>query len=204
MREPKQVNFLQLSYKSVEVLRQIENCVQLGRVLVITNCNGINPFLYPLLRKEVKNQGSKNFIQLGEKTLDYNLDFRLILLTESKTKLSPQEKSVVCLVNFTLTQNSLQQKLISILLKHKNPELEKTIKLKFEEEENSTFNLEKLETNLLLSLSTVDSDILENKDLLKTLAKTRNSADKISEVLCEINTANIGLEKEEGWVQGIG
>jgi len=131
MREPKQVNFLQLSYKSVEVLRQIENCVQLGRVLVITNCNGINPFLYPLLRKEVKYQGSKNVIQLGEKTLDYNPDFRLILLTESKTKLSPQEKSVVCLVNFTLTQNSLQQKLISILLKHKNPELEKTITLLF-------------------------------------------------------------------------
>lgn len=78
------VNFQHLNYKSwvskdasqpLEVVSaaddrfssRVELSVRFGKTLLLTECDGVEPMLYPLVRKDLVHQGPRYVVQVGDK-----------------------------------------------------------------------------------------------------------------------------------------
>ena len=56
----------------------LELAVRFGKTLIIQEVDGVEPILYPVLRKDFTSQGPRFVVQIGEKGVDYNENFRLV------------------------------------------------------------------------------------------------------------------------------
>lgn len=89
-------------------------------------------------------------VQIGDKTIDYNEEFRLFLATRNPApEIPPDAASVITEVNFTTTRAGLSGQLLAQTIQHEKPQLEvrKTELLK--QEEDLKIQLAKLEDSLL-------------------------------------------------------
>ena len=94
--------------------------------------------------------GPRYVVQIGDKTIDYNEEFRLFLATRNPApEIPPDAASVITEVNFTTTRAGLSGQLLAQTIQHEKPELEvrKTELLKTEED--LKIQLAKLEDSLL-------------------------------------------------------
>ena len=65
----------------------LELAVRFGKTLIIQEVDGVEPILYPVLRKDFTSQGPRFVVQIGEKGVDYNENFRLVMDIGFKKKL---------------------------------------------------------------------------------------------------------------------
>ena len=61
-------------------MTSLELAVRFGKTLIIQEVDGVEPILYPVLRKDFTSQGPRFVVQIGEKGVDYNENFRLIFI----------------------------------------------------------------------------------------------------------------------------
>ncbi|KAF0030538.1 hypothetical protein F2P81_017269 [Scophthalmus maximus] len=91
-----QINALKL--RDSNFMTSLELAVRFGKTLIIQEMDGVEPVLYPLLRRDLIAQ-----------VIDYNEDFRLFLATRNPTPFIPPDAvSVVTEVNFTTTRAGLR------------------------------------------------------------------------------------------------
>ena len=62
---------------------QVELSVRFGKTLLILEVDGVEPMLYPLCRKDLRHQGPRYVVSVGDKIVDYNEGFRLYLITRN-------------------------------------------------------------------------------------------------------------------------
>ncbi|ESO93665.1 hypothetical protein LOTGIDRAFT_209197 [Lottia gigantea] len=175
----------------------LELAVRFGKTLIIQEIDQIEPVLYPLLRGDLTAQGPRFVVQIGEKTIDYNEEFRLFLTTRNPSpEIPPDAASVITEVNFTTTRAGLTGQLLAVTIQHEKPELEvkKTDLLK--QEEDLKIKLAKLEDSLLEELANAKGNILENKELLDSLNMTKASSITISDSLTESVRLQSSLDQE--------
>lgn len=117
-----------LKDKKVEVINQqdsnfttqLELAVRFGKTLIVQEVDGVEPVLYPILRKDLVSQGPRHVVQIGEKILDYNPDFRIYLTTRNPApELLPDMEAIVNEVNFTTTRAGLTGQVRNSLFSHK-------------------------------------------------------------------------------------
>jgi dynein heavy chain 2, cytosolic len=105
-----------LKEKKVEIINQqdknfstqLELAVRFGKTLIVQEVDSVEPVLYPLLRKDLASQGPRHVVQIGEKIIDYNPDFRIYLTTRNPSaELLPDMEAIVNEVNFTTTRAGL-------------------------------------------------------------------------------------------------
>lgn len=91
-------------YSSVETLTaqderftsQLELAIRFGKMLVVEEVETVEPLLYPLLRRDFVSQGMRKTIQMGEKSVEYNENFMLFLVTRnSSPKVDPGAASLI-------------------------------------------------------------------------------------------------------------
>ncbi|PIO26472.1 hypothetical protein AB205_0144010, partial [Aquarana catesbeiana] len=175
----------------------LELAVRFGKTLIIQEMDGVEPVLYPLLRKDLIAQGPRYVVQIGEKTIDYNEDFRLFLATRNPTPfIPPDASSVVTEVNFTTTRAGLRGQLLALTIQHEKPDLEEQKTKLLQQEEDKKIQLAKLEGSLLETLATSQGNILENKELINSLNQTKASSALIQESLSESNRLQVSLDQE--------
>ena len=76
--------------------------------LIVHEMDGIDPILMTLLRRDFVSHGSGDTIQIGDKFVDYNQDFKLFMTTRNPSPaLPPDSAAVVTIVNFTTTRAGL-------------------------------------------------------------------------------------------------
>ncbi|XP_033632471.1 cytoplasmic dynein 2 heavy chain 1-like isoform X2 [Asterias rubens] len=175
----------------------LELAVRFGKTLIIQEMDGIEPILYPLLRADLVSQGPRFVIQIGDKVIDYNEDFRLFMTTRNPNpEIPPDAASIISEVNFTTTRAGLTGQLLANTIQHEKPELEvrKTELLK--QEEDLKIQLAELEQSLLETLAKSEGNILENKVLLDSLNKTKESSQTISSSLMESVHLQASLDQE--------
>uniref|UniRef100_A0A8C0ZKP1 Dynein heavy chain ATP-binding dynein motor region domain-containing protein n=1 Tax=Cyanistes caeruleus TaxID=156563 RepID=A0A8C0ZKP1_CYACU len=159
--------------------------------------DGVEPVLYPLLRKDLIAQGPRYAVQIGEKMIDYNEEFRLFLSTRNPNPfIPPDASSIVTEVNFTTTASGLRGQLLALTIQHEKPDLEEQKTKLLQQEEDKKIQLAKLEDSLLETLATSQGNILENKDLIESLNQTKASSALIQESLAESFRLQSFLDKE--------
>ncbi|KAJ3098912.1 Cytoplasmic dynein 2 heavy chain 1 [Phlyctochytrium planicorne] len=194
-----------LSAKKPEIIKQhdenfirtFELAIRFGKTLIVEDVNTIEPLLYPVLKRELIKQGPRFMISLGEKTVDFNENFRLYLITsKGEFNLPSEAAGLVSEINFTITRAGLAGQLLGITLQHEKPELEvEKIKL-LKKEDELKIQLSSLEESLLKELASSDGNILENNSLIESLNETKSKSISISNGLQESHKLQAALDAE--------
>ena len=65
-----------------------------GKTLVITEASGISPVLFALLGKDLRVQGARNAVMVGDKLVDYGDSFRAFVCTrDPAVQLEPSARA---------------------------------------------------------------------------------------------------------------
>ncbi|XP_073719558.1 cytoplasmic dynein 2 heavy chain 1 [Misgurnus anguillicaudatus] len=175
----------------------LELAVRFGKTLIIQEMDGVEPVLYPLLRRDLIAQGPRYVVQIGDKVIDYNEDFRLFLATRNPSPfIPPDAASVITKVNFTTTRAGLRGQLLALTIQQEKPELESQKTKVLQQEEEKKIQLAQLEESLLETLATAQGNILENKELIESLNQTKASSALIHQSLTESHRLQTSLDQE--------
>ncbi|XP_053312461.1 cytoplasmic dynein 2 heavy chain 1 isoform X2 [Spea bombifrons] len=186
-----------INQQDANFITALELAVRFGKTLIIQEMDGVEPVLYPLLRKDLIAQGPRYVVQIGDKTIDYNENFRLFLSTRNPNPfIPPDATSIVTEVNFTTTRAGLRGQLLALTIQHEKPDLEEQKTKLLQQEEDKKIQLAKLEETLLETLATSQGNILDNKDLIESLNQTKASSALIQESLTESHRLQISLDQE--------
>ncbi|CAH0388994.1 unnamed protein product [Bemisia tabaci] len=176
-------------------LTTLELAIRFGKVLIIPEVSNICPILVPILRGNFLFQGSRKLILIGEKVVDFNDKFRLILSCQECT-LPPSQKASVISINFSLTKAGLTQQLLSCALKIEKPELEVKHNELLKNAETLKLQLHELQENVLKELANSQGNILNNKELIDSLNNTKRSSEGISISLTKCEQLQSALTQE--------
>jgi len=133
-------------------------------------------------------------VKIGEKEIEYNPNFRLILHTKlSNPHYKPEMQAQTTLINFTVNRDQLEDQLLAEVVKNERPDLEK-MKIELTKQQNSfKITLKQLEDNLLHRLSSAGSDILGDRELVLNLEKSKKTATEIEEKVTEVKIASVEI-----------
>ena len=200
------------SAKNLEIINQndskfstsLELAVRFGKILIIQEIDYVDSVLFPLLRKDIIVQGPRSSIQLGEKMIDYNANFVLYLTTRNPTiEIPPNAQALVSVINYSVTISGLEGQLLSIIINHEKPELEKKKTELLHNEESLKVQLSDLEKTLLEELASSQGNILENKTLIESLNQTKSKSTIITESLKESTVLQESLDRQREAYRGL-
>lgn len=97
-----------LSLHACRFMTTLELAVRFGKTLVVQEVDRIAPALLPLLRGDLNHRGSGSTVHIGDKVVDFNPGFKLVLVTRNPQPYLPAEAvSLLTVVNFTVTRSVL-------------------------------------------------------------------------------------------------
>jgi dynein heavy chain 2 len=186
-----------VSCADARFVSHVELAVRFGKTLLALEADGLEPLLYPLARRDLVHQGPRHVVYVGDKVLDFNDGFRLILVTRNPSpNLPPSAAALVCEINFTVTRSGLCGQLLGVTIQHEQPEVEKARSELLAREEDFKVQLSRLEAELLEALATAEGDLLENTALLESLTKTKVKAKEIEDALHESAAVSEELDRQ--------
>lgn len=132
----------------------------------------LDPSLEPILLQQVVKTGTSLSITIGDKTLVYNESFRFFMTTTNPNpNYSPETFVKVCIINFAITPQGLEDQMLAVIVAKESPQLEaeKTNIVKRNAEDNK--KLFEIEETILKSLQgTSDiNELLKDETLINTL-----------------------------------
>ena len=138
------------NFKDNNFTTQLELAVRFGKTLIIQEADTIEPILYPIMRRDLQSQGPRFVVQIGDKVVDYNNEFKLYITTRNTAPdLMPDAVAITTIINFTTTRAGLSGQLLAATLQHEKPELETRKTELLRTEEDLKIQLAKLEDTLL-------------------------------------------------------
>jgi dynein heavy chain 2 len=178
-------------------VRTLELAVRFGKTLIVQEVSEIDPILYPLIRKVLIKHGPRFVIELGDKSIDYNDEFKLFLVTRKSSFVLPSNVvGYINDINFTITRAGLAGQLLGITLKHEKPQLEIQKLELLQKEESLKIQLALLEDQLLNELANAEGNILENKALIQSLNEAKEKSSVVEASLKDSALVQISLDLE--------
>lgn len=136
-------------------------------------------------------------VMLGDKSIDYNREFRLFLCSRNPSiRLPTYIQGLVQIINFTVTHSGLEGKLLSMIIDHEQPDIEEQKTTLLKREEDCKVQLSSLEKALLHELAQSEGDILENTALISHLNETKQQSNKIKQSLTESKQLQDNLDNQ--------
>ncbi|XP_054832302.1 dynein axonemal heavy chain 9-like [Eublepharis macularius] len=166
-------------------LDTIEQALAAGEVVLIENLEeSVDPVLGPLLGRETIKKG--RYIKIGDKECEYNPSFRLILHTKlANPHYQPEMQAQCTLINFTVTQDGLEDQLLAAVVSMERPDLEELKSDLTKQQNGFKITLKTLEDNLLSRLSSASGNFLGDTALVENLEVTKQTAAEIEEKVQE-------------------
>lgn len=159
-------------------LRVLENGLRFGKWVLLENIGEeLDAALEPVLLQQKFKQGGQDMIRLGENVIPYNNSFRLFLTTKlANPHYAPEVCVKVSLLNFTITMKGLEEQLLGVVVLHELPELAaKKNELVVSNAEGKR-QLYEIENQILHLLSHSEGNILDDTNLIETLASAKETS----------------------------
>ncbi|XP_024875279.1 dynein beta chain, ciliary [Temnothorax curvispinosus] len=163
----------------------IELSLANGSTVLLENIGeSVDPVLDPLLGRNLIKKGRA--IKIGDKEVEYNSMFRLLLHTKlANPHYKPEMQAQTTLINFTVTRDGLEDQLLAEVVKAERPDLEE-LKAELTRQQNDfKITLNSLEDSLLSRLSSAGSNVLEDTSLVENLETTKRTAAEIETKVTE-------------------
>lgn len=180
--------------------RVLENSIQFGLPVLLENIGEeIEPLLEPILLKQTFKQGGALCIKLGDSIIEYNDGFRFYITTKMRNPHYLPEIAVkVTLLNFVITNDGLQDQLLSITVARERPDLETEKNQLIVQGAENKRQLKEIEDKILEVLSS-EGNILEDETAVQILSSSKLLSNEINEKQSvaevterQIDTARLG------------
>lgn len=103
----------------------LELAVRFGKTLVVTNADTVAPLMVNTLRRDFLLRGTSHAVIIGDKTVDVDDAFRLVLVTKAADAAPPPDlQPLMTVLNFSPTRAGLESALLAATLQHEQPQLE--------------------------------------------------------------------------------
>uniref|UniRef100_A0A4X2JQB9 Dynein axonemal heavy chain 10 n=1 Tax=Vombatus ursinus TaxID=29139 RepID=A0A4X2JQB9_VOMUR len=184
-RKEEKNNLRVASFNDPDFLKQLEMSIKYGTPFLFQDVDEyIDPVIDNVLEKNVKNIQGRQFIILGDKEVDYDVNFKLYLNTKlANPKYSPSVFGKAMVINYTVTLKGLEDQLLSVIVAYERRELEEQREHLIQETSENKNLLKDLEDSLLRELATSTGNMLDNVDLVQTLEEAKMKATEVSEKL---------------------
>lgn len=162
-------------------IRTLENAIQFGNPVLLENVGEeLDPMLETVLLKQTYKQGGVDYIKIGDNAVEYSKDFRFYITTRLRNPHYLPEISVkVCLLNFMITPQGLQDQLLGIVAAQERPELEEKKNNLILESAANNATLKQIEDKILEVLSS-DGNILEDEQAIQILSQSKVLSQEIN------------------------
>merc|ERR1719310_523199 len=183
--------------------RFLENAISYGQPVLLENVGEVlDPLLDPLLQKAKFKAGNIVMIRLGDSTIEYSEEFRLYITTKLPNPHYPPEICVqVTLLNFMATPDGLEDQMLGLLVAKEEPETERKRQNLIVESAQSKAQLKEIEDRILELLSSAKGNILDDEELINTLATSKVASQRIEERVAEQEKTQAEVkEKRESYV----
>lgn len=179
------------------MVQAMENCIRMGKCLLIDGIGeDLNPTLDPVLQKMTFEHGDDVLIRIGNKDIPYHDDFRLFLCTKlSHPHFLPDICIKVNIINFTVTHDGLEDQLLGTVVKKERPDIEKRKDKLVSSIANDERMLLSIEERVLSILSEATGNILDDEELISTLAQSTVTSKIILERLAESEVTNQEIQE---------
>ncbi|KAG7187946.1 hypothetical protein KM043_013908 [Ampulex compressa] len=200
-RYGEELKILRLTQKNY--LEKIELAIANGDVVLLENVmETIDAVLDPVLGKVLIKKGRS--IRIGDKEVDYDSNFRLILQTKlANPHYKPEIQAQTTLINFTVTRDGLEEQLLGSVVKAERPDLEETKAHLTTQQNTFKITLKSLEDDLLHRLSTAGPNILQDAALVVNLEKTKKTAADIEGKVVEAKITSKKIDEAREWYRPI-
>lgn len=180
---------------------KLEFCMGNGKSLILVGVEDeIDPMLDPVLEKQIIRKGSKQFICVSDKMMDFDPNFRLYFISRlPNPKFSPELQAKTTLIDFTVTMKGLEEQLLGKVIGREQKALEEQLTQVLEEVNANTKSLMQLDASLLERLTSNSGDLLEDEELIAVLANTKAKAAEVNAklVAADETRSNIAEKREQ-------
>ncbi|EFA11309.2 dynein beta chain, ciliary [Tribolium castaneum] len=173
----------------------IEKSITSGATVLVENIEeSVDPVLDTLLGRNLIKKGRA--IKIGDKEIEYNSLFRLILQTKlANPHYKPEMQAQATLINFTVTRDGLEDQLLAEVVKAERPDLE-DLKAELTKQQNDfKIMLKTLEDDLLSRLSSAGGNLLGDTTLVENLETTKRTAAEIEQKVSEAKVTSIQIDQ---------
>ena len=173
----------------------IERAIANGEVVLLENIEeSTDPVLDPLLGRNTIKKGRA--IKLGDKEIEYNPNFRLILQTKlANPHYKPEMQAQTTLINFTVTRDGLEDQLLAAVVSKERPDLEKQKADLTRQQNEFKIKLKELEDSLLARLSAAEGNFLGDYALVENLETTKSTAIDIEEQVKQAKVTEVQINE---------
>lgn len=163
-------------------------------MLIENILESVDAVLDPLLSRALIKKGK--YIKIGDKEIDFDPNFRLILQTKlANPHYKPEMQAQATLINFTVTRDGLEEQLLAEVVKVERPDLEQTKSDLTKQQNNFKITLKVLEDDLLMRLASAGADILQDIALVENLETTKKTATEINVKVIEARSTSIKIDE---------
>ena len=165
-----------------QMLPTLEAAISSGTPVLIENMGErIEAVLNPVISRATTKRGASRFtLQLGDKDVDYNPQFRLYLHTKlSNPHYPPEVQAEAALINFTVTEAGLEDQLLAITVQQERPDLADLRTELIQQQNGFKITMKELEDGILAKLAGAEGDITEDVELITSLERTKQVANEI-------------------------
>jgi dynein heavy chain len=166
-----------------DMLRQLEFAIEQGKPVLIENVGEkIDAVLNPVIQRSTIKRGTRRYLKLGEKELEFNPAFKLYLHTKlSNPHYPPEVQAETALVNFTVTQAGLEDQLLAMTVQKEREDLARIKTTLIKQQNEFKIKMKQLEDQVLQKLADAEGDITEDVELIESLENTKRIAHDIQE-----------------------
>lgn len=178
------------TFKVKNYLDVVEKSIRDGKTLLIADVSEeIDSILDPLLGRVLIKKGT--IIVIGDKEIDYNPEFRLILQTKlGNPHFKPEIQAQTTLINFSITDDGLNQQLLAEVVKIERADLEERKSSLTQKQNEFKITLKKLEEDLLYQLSNAGENVLDDESLVLNLEKSKETSVEVEIQIEEIKSTS--------------
>ncbi|KAJ3317317.1 Dynein heavy chain 10, axonemal, partial [Blyttiomyces sp. JEL0837] len=197
IRRKEAANSLKVSsFNDPDFLKHLEMAVTYGFPFLFEDVDEyIDPVIDNLLEKNIKVNGARKFIVLGDKEVDYDPGFRLYLTSRlANPTYSPKVFGSAMVINYSVTFKGLSDQLLNVVVANERKELEEQRERLISEMSSNKSLLKDLEDTLLRELASSTGLMLDNVDLIRTLEETKSKATEIAQKLVLANHTSAEVE----------
>jgi len=183
-------------------LNIIDTSIRMGFPVLLENVEErLDPSLEPILTKSIVKVQGQWSIKLGDQYVPYNNDFKFVITTKlANPHYLPEICIKVCLINFTVTPQGLEDQLLVEVVKNERPELEQQKDQLIMQLSDFKRQLKELEDKILKLVSEASDDILNDEELIITLDQSKETSIAINERMIEAEqTAKMIDENRENY-----
>jgi len=114
------------TFNDGDFLKHLEMSVNFGFPFLFENLDEyLDPVINPVLEKNLTVQGTRKFIKLGDKEVDWDPSFRMYMTSKlSNPHYTPEIFGKASIINFAVTQDGLRDQLLNVVVGYERPDLE--------------------------------------------------------------------------------